>query len=349
MSTPTTGATLHCALDVTNPAFERYDCREAGERISIGILAQSLDGLLSAPKGFIEFPPRFYVIDGRLSDRDTSTLQLRSYLAVVSLIRLLADAATFLDREEQKLFFFKEGKVEVPVRYSAANLKFIDIVAIERLAKQFEDSLHRAQKLTMLSDAIAALVRPQSESVRFEHLLRNIDHLASSLDDSYRLFVSSFSYDKIRTDIENASLDFLTRIHKTFVDIQGQLLGIPIATIVVASQMKAASVCGVEAWTNLAVLAGAWIFVVFLCASIVNQFFTLTAIGSEVQRQKTRLQSDFAAVSAKFVGTFSSLARRIFWYRVVFIVIGVLGVGGAVFGTFAYRSLTTVKLAGCIW
>jgi hypothetical protein len=267
---------------------------------------------------------------------------------IVLLVQLLAEAAAFMDREEQKLFFFKDGKVEIPIRYSATILRSLDTAIVERLLKQFDDALHRSQKLSILSDAIAALVRSQAEATRFEHLIRNVDHLASSLDDGYRLFVSSFSYDKIRTDVENANLDFLTRIHKTFVDIQGQLLGIPIATIVVASQMKSATVCGVEAWTNLAVLAGAWIFVIFLCASIANQFFTLSAIGSEVQRQNTRLESDFAAISGKFVGTFASLARRIGWYRIVFFVIGALGFGGAVFATFAYRSLTTVKMAGCI-
>jgi hypothetical protein len=93
-----------------------------------------------------------------------------------------------------------------------------------------------------------------------------------------------------------------------------------------------------EAWTNIAVLAGAWIFIVFLCASIVNQFFTLSAISSEIQRQRNRLEGDFAAVSAKFVGTFDSLANRICWYRFVFIVIAIVGLVGAVFATFAYRS-----------
>jgi hypothetical protein len=318
-------------------------------KLAIGILAKNVDSLLLAPKGFIEFPSRFYIIDGRLSDRDTSPPPLTSYRMIVSLVLLLAEAAAFMDREEQKLFYFKDGKIEIPVRYTAATLKFVDTAAIERLLSHFQDALHRSQKLTILSDTITTLVRPQSETARFDHLIRNIDHLASSLDDGYRLFVSSFSYDKIRTDVENANLDFLTRIHKTFVDVQGQLLGIPIATIVVASQMKTATTCGVEAWTNLAILAGAWIFAAFLCASIVNQFFTLNAIGSEVQRQRTRLEGDFAAVSAKFVGTFASLATRIGWYRFVFVVIGAFGVGGAIFATFAYRSLTAVKLAGCIW
>jgi hypothetical protein len=318
-------------------------------KLSIGVLARNLDELLSAPRGLVEFPRRFYVVDGRLSDRDTSPPPLRSYHAIVSLVQLLAEAAAFLDRDEQKLFYFKDGKIEVPVRYTAATLQTVDTAAIERLIYRFEDQLHRAQKLTILSDTIATLTRSQSETTRFDHLIRNVDHLLTSLDDGYRLFVSSFSYDKIRTDIENANLDFLTRIHKTFVDIQGQLLGIPIATIVVASQLKSATTCGVEAWTNLAVLAGAWIFVVFLSVSIVNQFFTLNAIAGEVRRQRARLEGDFAAISAKFVGTFTSVVSRIWWYRIVFVVIGALGLGGAAFATFAFRSLTAVKLAGCVW
>ena len=253
-------------------------------KLSLGVLARNLDDLLSAPRGFVEFPLRFYVVDDRLSDRDTSPPPLRSYRAIVSLVQLLAEAAAFLDRDEQKLFYFKDGKIEVPVRYTVATLRTVDTTAIDRLIHQFSDQLHRAQRLTILSDTIATLTRSHSEAMRFDHLIRNVTHLVTSLDDGYRLFVSSFSYDKIRTDIENANLDFLTRIHKTFVDIQGQFLGIPIASIVVASQLKPATTCGVEAWTNLAVLAGAWIFVVFLSVSIVNQFFTLNAIASEVRR-----------------------------------------------------------------
>jgi hypothetical protein len=286
-------------------------------------------------------------VDDRFVD-ETSSKPLASYRVLVLFVQLLAEAATFMDREEQKLFFFKDGKVEVPVRYNAITLQSLETEIVERLINQFSDVLHRSQKLSILSDAIATLVRSQSEATRFDHLIRNIDHLASSLNDGYRLFVSSFSYDKIRTDVENENLDFLTRIHKTFVDIQGQLLGIPIATIVVASQMKSAATCGVEVWTNFSVLAGAWIFAVFLCASIANQFFTLNAIGGEVQRQKSRLESDFAAISAKFVDTFASLTGRIAWYRLVFVVIGAFGIGGAIFATLAYRSLTAVKIAGCI-
>ncbi|MET4023129.1 hypothetical protein [Bradyrhizobium sp. S3.2.12] len=341
---------LYPTEDVARTAIgDKIEVHVGAPKLSLGILAWNLDDLLFAPRGFVEFPQRFYVVENRLSDRDTSPPLLRSYRAVVSLVQILTEAAAFLDRDEQRLFYFKDGKIEVPVRYTAAIFKAVDTGSVERLIGQFEDQLHRAQKLTILGDTIAALARSQPEAVRFDHLVRNVDQMVTSLDDGYRLFVSSFSYDKIRTDIETSNLDFLTRIHKTFVDIQGQLLGIPIATIVVASQLKSATTCGVEAWTNFAILVGAWIFVVFLSVSIVNQFFTLSAIASEVARQRGRLESDFAAVSAKFVGTFASLVHRICWYRLVFVVIGALGIGGAAFATFAFRSLTAVKLAGCLW
>lgn len=328
---------------------DRIDVHIGAPKLSIGILAKTLDDLLKAPRGFIEFPPRFYVVDGRLSDRDTSATVLKRYHTIVLFVRLLAEAATFLDREEQKLFYFKDGKVELPLWYTWAVISKADTAAIKRLLLQFEDQLHRKQKLDILGDAIAKLVKSQTEPTRFPHLILNIDQLVTSIEVDYRLFVSSFSYDKIRTDIENANLDFVTRIHKTFVDIQGQLLGVPIATIVVASQLKSALTCGAEAWTNLAVLAGAWIFVVFLSVSIANQFLTLNAIAKEVKRQRSRLEGDFAAISSKFIGSFRSLITRIRWYRFLFLVVGTIGIGGAIFATIAFRSLTTVKLDGCVW
>lgn len=58
--------------------------------------------------------------------------------------------------------------------------------------------------------------------------------ISERVASGYRLFASSFTYSKIRREVESAQAEFLARIHKTFVDIQGQLLGIPVATVVVA-------------------------------------------------------------------------------------------------------------------
>lgn len=316
--------------------------------LSLGRLARTLDILLTSPRAYIEFPTHFYVVENKLSDRDLTKRSLLAYRAVISLVSLLAETATYLDQMEQKLFYFKDGKVEVPVRYNAASLDSISLIDIQSLLSKFEgDALHRAQKLTILAEAVASIVRSQSEGARFETILRNLDYLAVSVEDGYRLFVSSFSYEKIKSDVEAANLDFISKIHRTFVDVQGQLLGVPIAAVVVASQMKVAEKCGLEVWTNVAVLAGAWVFVLFLAASIANQFLTLGAISTEVKRQKNSLESDFAAVSSKFIGYFTSLETRICWYRAIFVIVGLVGLAGAAFATYAYRALTVPSASLC--
>ena len=131
------------------------------------------------------------------------------YRAVVLLVQLLAEAAAFMDQLEQKLFYFKDGKIEIPIRYSAESLsRRVNVAEIERLLKRFNaDALHRAQKLTIVADVITSLVRSQPVATRFEYVLQNVNHVIAGVDDGYRLFVSSFSYDKIRSDLENASLE----------------------------------------------------------------------------------------------------------------------------------------------
>lgn len=178
--------------------------------------------------------------------------------------------------------------------------------------------------------------------------MREVADMADTVAAGYRLFASSFTYSKIRREVESAQAEFIARIHKTFVDLQGQILGIPVATIVVASQLKPAATCGPEIWTNLGVVAGAWIFVLFLIASIANQWLTLNAVTFEFERQRHRLIHDFAEVETDFDSVFTQLRRRAFWHRCVFVVIGVIGFGGALFATWVASKLMTVNIQTCI-
>jgi hypothetical protein len=146
---------------------------------------------------------------------------------------------------------------------------------------------------------------------------------------------------------EDARIDYTQKIHKTIVDIQNQLLGIPVATIVVASQLKAPTDCGPELWTNFAVLAGAWIFVVLLLIAIANQWLTLDVIGDEIDRQQTRLREEFAAVSDDFADTFAKLKGRITWHRWVLGVVALIGIAGGIVATCYKNSVSALPLQPC--
>lgn len=263
------------------------------------------------------------------------------------LVALFAEAASYLDRTRQELVFFRDGKFVVPVRYDSAGVLKLDASAAEQLLHHFQDSVHREQKLAILTEAIAHICEGQPTGQRFGYMLQNLSAVSEEVRNGYRLFASSFSYAKIRSEVEAAKLEFVGKIHKTFIDIQGQLLGIPVATIIVASQLKQVTGCGLELWTNVAVLGGAWIFVILLMLAIINQWLTLSALAAEIVRQRTKLVADYAAISETFTPIFAGLIFRIRWHRGGLIAIGLIALAGAIFATLAYAKLTPIQPTSC--
>lgn len=318
-------------------------------RVSLGILAKDLDALLSWPSSRLAEPDAYYVIDGRYG-RSTQPIpaELVAYREVLQLIELFGEAAAFLDPTRRQLMFLKDGRVPVPILYDAATVRSFPRADAAELRSLFSEDGHRDQKLAILADAVTALASAQPQGDRFRFLLRNVATVLTQVRAGYRLFASEFSYEKIRSDIEDARLDYLGKIHKTFIDIQGQLLGLPVATVVVASQLKAASSCGVELWTDVAVLFGAWVFVVLLFVAVGNQLLTLDAIAEEVSRQKRKMEQDYAAVSEQFTDVFNGLERRVRWHRRGLRAVSMVVIVGALFATLAFVKLVDVNPWSCV-
>lgn len=323
--------------------------RVGAPRLGLGLLVRSFDDLLKASEARISEPAAYFVIDGAIEPTTAPVPPAISvYRKVLNLIALFAEAASYLDRTRQELVFFHDHKVVVPVRYDAAVLARVPGRAIDVLLENFKDDVHKDQKLAILAEAIVHVAEPQPLAQRLVYLLDNLDALTEALRNGYRLFASSFSYAKIRGEIETAKVEYVGKIHKTLIDIQSQLLGIPVATIIVASQLKAARGCGVEFWTNIAVLGGAWIFLVLLLVAIVNQWVTLGAIADDIAGQQIRLARDYAPISGQFTAVFKGLRTRIDWHRGALIGVGLIALIGGVFATYAYSRLTTTPLAVCL-
>lgn len=318
-------------------------------RTSLGRYARTFENLIAGPSARVEEPPAYFVVDQRVTQSTSPPKEDQvKYRAALSLVRLVSQAAAFLDKVQQELVFLRDGRVVVPVDYSVDDLRNLEPRHVHKLTKMFEDPVHLEQKLTILSEAIIDLVAGLPTAERFRRIMRAVSHLAEQVAAGYRLFASSFTYSKIRREVESAQAEFITRIHKTFVDLQGQILGIPIATIVVASQLKSVTTCGAELWANVAVVAGVWIFVLFLIASIINQWLTLNAVTFEFKRQQQRLVRDFDQLRTDFNTAFNQLKCRAFWHRVVFVAIGLIGIGGASFATWAANKLINVGIWTCV-
>lgn len=318
-------------------------------KLQLGVLADSLDGMLTNPGSRIRRPEKFYLKATKThSGTAPEPIEIAQYNSMISFVGALETAALFLDGTKQMLVFYSDRRIEVPVTYVASDLQKLDTAEVEKLCHLLDGEIHRDQRATILSEALTGLVDNLPRDKRFQHLLRNLTEINIRLSEGYKLFASSFSYTKIRNQVEAAQAEYISKIHKTFTDIQGQLLGLPIASVVVASQLKVTEECGPTSWGNVAVLMGAWLFVLLLLASCINQWLTLRSISEEISSQKRKVKENFSEIEGIFDKKFKTLATRLIWHRSVLVIVAFVAIAGAWFATSIFRKVNQVAMMHCV-
>ncbi len=317
---------------------------------SLGLLFKDWDALLASSFSRMREPAAFFIRSDKTHNETMPPADtLQRYRSTMKLVKLLSESALFADQQHAKLVYFADHRIEVPVKFTTKDLRSIDSAQVDLLERALEGDVHAEQRLAMLADAVVELVSGQSAAGRFHYLMQNVDELVRRVNDGYRLFASSFSYSKIRSELEKTQSEYVTRIHKTFSDIQGQLLVLPVASVVVATQLKSPTVCGPELLANVAVVCGACLFAALLIGSCVNQWLTLNAISNELKGQRTRLNAEFSEIKDLFTESFDALDTRILWHRFVMGLIVGLSVVGAGFTVKAYLVLTKIGAWSCLF
>jgi hypothetical protein len=253
----------------------------------------------------------------------------RRLRTVHRLVKLLESSAAIFDERNTTLVFLRDGRFDVPVRYSDLALMQFDEDVAEKLIAELElADGHSAQRREISATAVCELLASVPVQDRFSTILMKLPELHQRFIDGYRLFASAFSYEKLRDQAEALRIEYSGKIHKTLSDIQGQLLGIPISTIVVATQFKEVQEISGQFWVNLAVLAGAIIFGFLLVVAVINQQHTLEVIEQEITRHESVLRKEHADIAGRLANVFTSLRGRMQWHRIaLWVAAGVCGFG----------------------
>lgn len=316
--------------------------------LRLGVLASTFDDLLNAPDARLKEPLNYFVLSG-LIERETQppTPDQTGYRSALKLVSLLAEAAAYVDRTRGEMVFLSDSKFSIPLAFTRADIISLKHNDADEFAQIFSDPTHKEQKLALLGDVAVRLSQSQPPLSRLPYLLKNISHLVREIKDGYRIYVSEFSYEKIRSEIAAAKVDYIGKIHKTFSDIQGQLLGIPLGTVVIATQLKVAAACGPEVWGNRALLMGSWLYILFLVIALGNQWVTLGAIKDEIQRQRTKIKGEYAELNENFGATFTALVDRAWWHQFGLVCVGLATIVAGIVAAIAYSWFTGVGLSAC--
>ena len=315
---------------------------EVSPRFGFGLLTPNVNSLLLAQYARVKEPSRYFLLEDSIGSSESvpNDHPLARYRMLLEFLQTLKRASAFLDPDEPALIFINEGKFEVPINYTESDLVGLSLSDLTDLANILPHGTHEKNCGAILGEAVIGMTTHLSSHDRFQYLLANLKELKKRYEDGYKIFASGFSYEKVRDQVEAARVEYTGKIHKVFSDIQNQLLSVPVATIIVATQMKTANDLGYEFWVNSSVLAGCWVFAILMIFLLHNQLLTLSVLRDEINRQERQLKKEFSLIADSFSNTFSYLSRRAFTQHAIICVIDLFVVLGLALSHVIYLKLT---------
>ncbi|QTL41034.1 hypothetical protein HGO23_06770 [Xenorhabdus budapestensis] len=314
-------------------------------RIGMGTLYDDYAALFHPQKNLYKEPPNYYIKEVKFfsGDHDIPKL-IANYRAVLSFFSLLKESSAYFDESSYEIVFFDSELFKISINYSYCTIQELNKDDLDSLMLCFDDDTHREQKLSILIKSMQTITENVQPASIFEYILNNIRLLRFQFDKGYRVFVSAFSYDKVMDQLRIAKVEEMGKIHKVFSDIQNQILGIPVATIIISTQMKPTKSWDYQAIINSSVLFGCLIFVCLVMLMLFNQLQTLKTIKEEIDHRKKQIKKEYSSIEGDISGVFSSISNRLLIQSIAFYIILMILVFGLMLTSFVYCYLT-----GPIW
>ncbi len=239
------------------------------------------------------------------SGEPNEPLMFVQYRHAIEFFDWLRGRADHFDKD--RLVFLLSEKLEIIPSFEVSDLDEASFDGIDTLKELLAPDLHKEQRRAIAVKALVDMLSQLPTKERFPFLLRNLPQYVENVKNGYLLYAAEFSYEKIRNKVEEVRIDIASKINKTISDIQNQILAIPVATILVATQMK----YGQEnTLPNIALVIASIFFAGLMYLIIRNQKDTLKVLGSEISRQEKSLEKDYDKGAEQFKQAFAELRLR---------------------------------------
>ncbi|EWH05070.1 hypothetical protein AT00_16650 [Pseudoalteromonas lipolytica SCSIO 04301] len=231
---------------------------------------------------------QFYIAqDNVLSTENGENSRLATLTSVVNLISLLSKIAHYHDEKTKEdvfrlVFILTEKDTHKPYVLKTLfheedlSLNAIDLSTLNELIEAQEcNHAHASEKLGIFRFALANIISqcPPNENV-FSYLLKHWSILLKEYKASFDMYISGFSFNKVRTELAKAEIDLASSLSKVMNDITGKLFGIPISLVALISMLKIDSIA-----ENVVLVVGNLLFSLIVSGLVRNQLLLRQSIN----------------------------------------------------------------------
>ena len=275
------------------------------------IFASCLEDLISAPSRQARVPKEFYLSDIDYHYKGGENAPDRIVQYYLDTARFIQEIAKVADHSvlkgKLKAIFLHGQKIELSLGYTVNDLRPLD--GCQDFYAEFVNAqIHKEQKSSIIKSVLIEMLKTNElDRLTLPCLLKRFSEFVERVNANYQLYVSEFSFEKIRDQVEKEKLDFMLKLNKVFSEIQNQLLAIPVALILIGSQTAPTESISLH---NIFIFFSMLVFAALMSLLLRNQRHFLDSIRIEMMNQWDEIKQKHVLTTEKLQIHYEDLEKR---------------------------------------
>lgn len=250
-------------------------------------------------KNKIISPASYYIQN--IGFQNSEHIFIKKYHVLINFIQSIGDLAKYKEESPDIttcVIICEQKALILPIIYSGENVVNIDFPIEEmNYATELFKKNNSEEKLLFINELMEFLSNVTEEN-RFVYLLQNFNEYYSKSIDSFQYYIRNFSYNKLKSELDNAILDYSKKIQSVINDAQSKLIAIPAAFVLAAANIEFDNILSIK---NIAILISLYIFALLIGIFLNNQSSVLNMIDINIQSYKGTFGGNGNVVKDAFI------------------------------------------------
>ena len=250
-------------------------------------------------KNKIISPTSYYIQN--IGFQNSEHIFIKKYHALINFIQSIGDLAKYKEESPDIttcVIICEQKALILPIIYSGEDVVNIDFPIEEmNYATELFKKNNSEEKLLFINELMEFLSNVTEEN-RFVYLLQNFNEYYSKSIDSFQYYIRNFSYNKLKSELDNAILDYSKKIQSVINDAQSKLIAIPAAFVLAAANIEFDNILSIK---NIAILISLYIFALLIGIFLNNQSSVLNMIDINIQSYKGSFGGNGNVVKDAFI------------------------------------------------
>ena len=220
----------------------------------------------------------YYVLEINCTEKDYDNFFIKNYNDLNAIVEFLTSLAD--DSIQDKLIIYSENKyMKIFKSFDAAILSQENYILEKDLIVRFlEDYGKSSQEIKVIfKNELINFLQDLNDTEKLKYLFGHFSEFYQKCTLGYEYYLSNFSYNKLKIELNNAVSDFHKNIRSVINDSQTKLVAIPASVLLVFTNVDTNEIIQDK---NIFIFLASVIFALLMNFFIINQLKALSIIKS---------------------------------------------------------------------